>query len=79
MFTTEQVLATHEAALNERNDVKVSTFCLRDAKAIVDGGTYWGQSDTTLIYANFINYIPNATWCTDMKVNSKRETLAMVQ
>jgi ketosteroid isomerase-like protein len=77
MPTTEQVLASHEAALGEQNAEKVSTHYARDAVVVVNGDTYRGQKEIALLYARLINELPNATWRTDVAVI--HEDLAYVE
>ena len=68
MPTTEQVLASHEAALGEQNPEKVSAHYAQDAVAVVNGHTYLGPKEIALMYAGLINDLPDATWRTDLAV-----------
>lgn len=68
MPTTEQVLASHEAALGEQNVEKVSSHYAEDAVVVVNGDTYRGQKEIALLYGRLINELPNATWRTDVAV-----------
>ncbi|CAM4045018.1 nuclear transport factor 2 family protein [Bordetella tumulicola] len=77
MPTTEQVLASHEAALGEQNAVKVSTHYAENAVVIVNGDTYLGSREIALMYAKLINDLPAATWRTDVAVI--HEDLAYVE
>lgn len=68
MPTTNQVLASHEAALVEQNAVKVSTHYAQDALVVVNGETYRGRREIALMYARLFNDLPDATWRTDVAV-----------
>lgn len=68
MPTTEQVLASHEAALDGQNAVEVSTHYAENAVVIVNGETYFGPREIASMYAKLINDLPDATWRTDMVV-----------
>lgn len=77
MPTTEQVLASHEAALGEQNAVKVSTHYAKNAVVIVNGDIYLGPPEIALMYAKLINELPDATWRTNVAVI--HEDLAYVE
>jgi SnoaL-like domain len=77
MPTTEQVLASHEAALGEQNAVKVSTHYAKNAVVIVNGDTYRGPREIELMYAKLINDVPHASWRTNVAVI--HEDLAYVE
>ncbi len=77
MPTTEQVLASHEAALGEQNAEKVSTHYAKDAVVIANGDTYRGPKEIALMYAKLINALPEATWRTNVAVI--HEDLAYVE
>lgn len=77
MPTTEQVLASHEAALGEQNAVKVSTHYAKNAVVIVNGAVYVGAPKIALMYARLIADLPDATWRTDVSVI--HEDLAYVE
>ena len=68
MPSTEQVLASHEAALGEQNAVKVSTHYAKNGVVIVNGDTYRGPREIELMYAKLINDVPHATWRTNVAV-----------
>ncbi|MFN9476169.1 nuclear transport factor 2 family protein [Acidovorax sp.] len=68
MPTTEQILASHEAALAEQNAFKVSTHYAKDAVAIVNGTTYRGRPEIASMYAKLIDELPDAVWRTDVAV-----------
>lgn len=77
MPTTEQVLASHEAALGEQNAEKVSTHYAKDAVVVVNGDTYRGPKEIAEMYARLLNDLPDATWRTDVAVI--HEDLAYVE
>ena len=77
MPTTEQVLASHEAALSEQNAEKVSTHYAEDAMVVVNGDTYRGPKEIADMYARLLNDLPDATWRTDVAVI--HEDLAYVE
>lgn len=77
MPTTEQVLASHDAALGEQNAVKVSSHYAEDAVAIVNGITYIGPEQIAFMYAKLITDLPDAVWRTDVAVI--HEDLAYVE
>lgn len=77
MPTTEQVLASHEAALGEQDAEKVSTHYAEEAVVVVNGDTYRGRKEIALMYARLINDLPDATWRTDVAVI--HEDLAYVE
>jgi hypothetical protein len=77
MPTTEQVLASHEAALGEQDAVKVSTHYAKNAVVIVNGATYLGPKEIAVLYAKLINDLPDAAWRTDVAVI--HENLAYVE
>lgn len=68
MPTTEQVLASHEAALGEQDAAKIARHYAQDAVLIINGKTYLGPSDIAMVYAQLINALPDATWRTDAAV-----------
>lgn len=71
MPTTEQVLASHEAALGEQNAKKISTHYAKDAVVVVNGDTYRGPKEIAEMYARLLNVLPDATWRTDVAVIHK--------
>lgn len=77
MLTTEQVVASHEAALVEQNAAKVSTHYAKNAVVIVNGAIYIGAREIASMYAKLINDLPDATWRTDVAVI--HEDLAYVE
>lgn len=77
MPTTEQVLASHDAALGEQSAEKVSTHYAEDAVVIVNGDTFRGQKEIAGMYARLLNDLPDATWRTDVSVI--HEDLAYVE
>lgn len=77
MRTTEQVLASHEAALGEQNAEKVSSHYAEHALVIVNGDTYRGPREIAEMYARLIRDLPNAAWRTDVAVF--HEDLAYVE
>lgn len=77
MRTTEQVLASQEAALGEQNAEKVSTHYAKDAVVVVNGDTFHGQKEIALMYARLLNDLPNAIWRTEVAVI--HEDLAYVE
>ena len=68
MPTTEEVLASHEAALGEQNPDKISIHYAKDAVLIVNGTTYAGPMAIARFYAELILDLPDATWRTDVAV-----------
>ncbi len=68
MLTTEEVLASHEAALGEQNPDKISSHYAKDAVVIVNGATYRGPKEIAHIYATLIRDLPDAVWRTDVAV-----------
>lgn len=77
MPTTEQVLASHEAALVEQDAGKISAHYAKDAVVVVNGDTYRGPKEIAVMYAGLINDLPDATWRTDVAVI--HEDLAYVE
>jgi hypothetical protein len=68
VLTTEEVLASHEAALGEQNPAKISTHYAKDAVAIINGATYRGPNEIAHFYATLIRDLPDAVWRTDVAV-----------
>ncbi|MGF6346704.1 nuclear transport factor 2 family protein [Variovorax sp. W2I14] len=68
MLTTEEVLASHEAALREQNPAKISAHYAKDAVAIINGTTYRGPQEIAHFYATLIDDLPDAIWRTDVAV-----------
>jgi ketosteroid isomerase-like protein len=68
VLTTEEVLASHEAALREQNPARISTHYAKDAVAIINGATYRGPKEIAHFYATLINDLPDAAWRTDLAV-----------
>lgn len=68
MLTTEEVLASHEAALGEQNPGKIATYYADDALMVVNGSTYRGPKQIAQLYATLINDLPDATWHTAVAV-----------
>lgn len=68
MPSTEEVLASHEAALGEQNAGKISTHYARDAVVIVNGHTYQGTQEIALMYAKLLKDLPDAIWSTHVAV-----------
>ena len=77
MLTTEEALASHEAALGEQNPDKISTHYAKDAVVVVNGATYRGPKEIAHFYATLISDLPDAIWRTDVAVI--REDLAYVE
>lgn len=77
MGTTEEVLASHEAALGEQNPAKISTHYAKDAVVIVNGATYRGPKEIAQLYATLIRDLPDAVWRTDVAII--QEDLAYVE
>lgn len=77
MLTTEEVLASHEAALGEQDPDRISTHYAKDAVAIVNGATYHGPKEIAHLYAGLIGDLPDAVWRTDVAVI--HEDLAYVE
>lgn len=77
MLTTEEVLASHEAALGEQNPDKISTHYAKDALVVVNGATYRGPKEIAHFYAKLISDLPDARWRTDVAVI--HEDLAYVE
>lgn len=77
MLTTEEVLASHEAALGEQNPDKISTHYAKDAVVVVNGATYRGPKEIAHLYATLIGDLPDAIWRTDVAVI--HEDLAYVE
>lgn len=77
MSATEQVLASHEAALGEQDADKVSTHYATDAVLIVNGSTYVGPQEIASMYAKLFEELPDAAWRTDAAVI--HEDLAYVE
>lgn len=71
MLTTEEVLASHEAALGEQNPDKISAHYANDAVVVVNGATYRGQKEISHFYATLISDLPDAIWRTDTAVIHK--------
>jgi uncharacterized protein (TIGR02246 family) len=65
---TEQVLASHEAALVAQDAVKVSMHYAEDAVLIVNGQTFRGPDGIAAMYAGLIQNLPDAEWRTDVAV-----------
>ena len=68
MPTTEQTLASHEAALAEQNAFKVSAHYAKNAVAIINGTTYRGRPEIASMYARLIDALPDAVWRTGVAV-----------
>lgn len=68
MPTTEQVLASHAAALGDQDPAKVSTHYAPDAVVIVNGDTYRGRREIASMYERLIGALPGAAWRTDVEV-----------
>jgi ketosteroid isomerase-like protein len=68
MRTTEEVLASHEAALGEQDPVKISTHYAKDAVLIVNGTTYEGPAAIAHFYAGLLLELPGATWRNNIAV-----------
>jgi hypothetical protein len=77
VLTTEQVLASHEAALGEQNPDKISTHYAKDAVVVVNGAMYRGPKEIAHLYATLISDLPDAIWRTDVAVF--HEDLAYVE
>ena len=68
MRTTEEALASHEAALGEQNPDKISTHYAKKAVVIVNGATYRGPKEIAHFYATLIRDLPGAIWRTNVAV-----------
>lgn len=68
MLTTEEVLASHEAALGEQNPDRIASHYATDAVAIVNGAMYCGRQEIAYLYATLISDLPDAVWWTDLAV-----------
>lgn len=68
MSTTEQVLASHEAALGEQSPDRIAVHYAKDAVLIVNGATYKGPAAISRFYADLILDLPEAKWRTDVAV-----------
>jgi ketosteroid isomerase-like protein len=77
VLTTEEVLASHEAALGEQNPDKISTHYAKDAVVVVNGATYRGPKEIAHFYATLIGDLPDAVWRTNVAVI--QEDLAYVE
>jgi hypothetical protein len=77
VLTTEEVLASHEAALGEQNPAKISTHYAKDAVVVVNGATYRGPKEIAHLYATLLSDLPDAVWRTDVAVI--HEDLAYVE
>lgn len=77
MLTTEEVLASHEAALGEQNPGKIALHYAQDAMVIVNGAMYRGPKQIAQMYATLISDLPNAVWRT--VVAAIHEDLAYVE
>ncbi|SFQ28014.1 hypothetical protein SAMN05216567_11359 [Variovorax sp. OK605] len=72
MPTTEEVLASHEAALGEQNPDKVSTCYAKDAVVVVNHARYRGRQEIAHRYATLISDLPHARWRSDVTVIHQR-------
>ena len=68
MATTEQALASREAALGAQDADNISTHYAEDAVVIVNGSTYLGPREISSMYAKFFKAPPDATWSADVTV-----------
>lgn len=68
MLTTEEVLASHEAALSEHDPCKISNHYAQDAVVVVNGFTYRGPREIAQFYATLVRDLPDAVWRTDVAV-----------
>jgi ketosteroid isomerase-like protein len=68
MPSTEQVLASHEAALVAQDAVRVSMHYADDAVLIANGKTFRGPDGIAAMYAGLIQDLPDAEWRTDVAV-----------
>lgn len=68
MLKTEEVLASHEAALGEQDPDRISTHYAEDAVVVVNGATYRGPREIARFYATLIRDLPDARWRTDVAV-----------
>src|SRR5690554_1095212 len=77
MLATEQVLASHDAALGRQDAVEVSMHYAADAVLIVNGHACHGRREIAAMYARLIEDLPDAAWRTDVAVI--HEDLAYVE
>ncbi|OUM04063.1 nuclear transport factor 2 family protein [Variovorax sp. JS1663] len=68
MVTTEEVLASHEAALGEQRPDKLSRHYADDAVLIVNGAVHRGPRQIANFYATLIGDLPDAIWRTNIAV-----------
>src|SRR5690554_5904560 len=77
MPVTEQVLASHEAALSGKDAVEVSMHYAIDAVLIINGHACHGRREIASMYAQLIEDLPGAVWRTDVAVI--QEDLAYIE
>lgn len=68
MRTTQEVLGSHEAALDKQDPEKISAHYAEEAVLVANGTIYRGTQEIADFYAALINDLPNATWRTDVAV-----------
>lgn len=72
MLATEEVLASHEAALGEQNPDNVSTCYAKDAVGVVNGALSRGRQEITHRDATLISDLPHAQWRSDVTMIHQR-------